>query len=102
MSNVFTIVGVLAVMLPVMLGMALLVAIWRAWWFYPAWAWFVVPLGVPQIAFWHFAALLIFVNAATAHFDEKKDERKTDWAKVATAAAAPIFAWVLLRMLRPA
>lgn len=100
MSETFAIIGLVVVALPLLLGLALLVLMWRSWWLYPAWGWFVVPLGLPAIRFWHFVALTFLVGTITAHSDEKKDERPTDWGKVAVGFLWPIVAWVFLRWMR--
>lgn len=86
----------LAATSPVAFGLSLLVAMWRGWWLFPAWEWFIVPAGVPRVSFWHFVALLIFVNAATAEYENRKDDRDLDWGRVFSAFIAPAFAWALL------
>jgi len=93
--------GLLVVAVPAILGLALLGIMWRAWWLYPTWAWFVVPLGGRAIPFWSFAALLFLAQIATHATDDKKDDRPMDWAKLAIGLLWPMVAWVLLRWMRP-
>jgi hypothetical protein len=100
MSNLFTFIGVFVVALPLLIGIALLGTMWRAWWLYPAWGWYLVPLGVPAVSFWHFTALMILVAVLTAHVETKKDERKTEWASYVVVFLWPIVAWAILRWLR--
>jgi hypothetical protein len=56
-------VGAMVVVFPLVFGLFIVVVAWRTWWLYPAWGWYVVPLGVPAIGFWHFAALLTLASA---------------------------------------
>jgi hypothetical protein len=94
--NMFSLIGVVVISFPLIIGTAILIATWRAWWFYPAWAWFIVPLGAPQITFWHFTALLVLVSVLTNHDDHKKDDRQTEWSKVLAYVVMPIFVWCTL------
>jgi hypothetical protein len=83
---------------PALIGLVLLGVVWRTWWLFPAWAWYVVPLGVRQISFWHFAALTALIGTLThSTGDTKKDDRQPDWAKmIITPLLTPVFAWMLL------
>lgn len=89
----------LVVLFSVIFAVLLLVTMWRAWWLYPAWGWFVVPLGLPAIGFWHFAGLLFLVTIVTMHNDSKKDDRKTDWVSLVVKLFFPILFWALLRWM---
>lgn len=100
MYNIFTFLGAFVFMLPFLLILALAGTMWRAWWFYPAWEWFIVPLGVPAISFWHFTALVFLLTTLTQHVDIKKDDRKTEWAAFVVSFLWPIAAWGLLRWMR--
>lgn len=100
MSDIFAAIGIVTVGLPLILGLLILGLMWRAWWLYPAWGWFLVPLGVPAISFWHFTALSFLVSTLTMHTDDKKDDRKTDWNKLAMTLCWPIFTWAILRWMR--
>jgi uncharacterized BrkB/YihY/UPF0761 family membrane protein len=99
-TEVFAAIGVFVVALPVMIGLGILAVMWRAWWLYPAWAWFLVPLGLPGIRFWHFTALLVLVSALIYRVDTKKDERKTDWGVIIVGFLWPILSWAILRWMR--
>jgi hypothetical protein len=48
-TKVLTTIGLCVLGIPAILGFAVLGAMWRAWWLYPTWNWFIVPLGVPPI-----------------------------------------------------
>jgi hypothetical protein len=101
MSEIFAAIGLFVVAIPAALLAGVLFAIWRAWWLYPAWAWFLIPLGVPNISFWHFTALQVLITTLTKHIEDKKDDRKTDWTKlIIIPLLMPVFAWVVMRWLR--
>ena len=95
----FEVLGVLVVAVPVVLGLALLGVMWRAWWLYPAWGWFLVPLGLPPITFWHFTALVVLIDAMKT-VEVKKDERKMEWPLVVIGLLWPMVAWVMMRGMR--
>lgn len=88
------------VVVPFALVLSVLLVAWRAWWLYPAWAWYVVPLGVRQVSFWHFAALLFLAGTLTQHVETKKDDRPNDKSSLITVVLLPVFAWVMLRWMR--
>lgn len=99
--NFFAAIGIVVLAIPFLLGILILGIMWRAWWLYPAWGWFIVPLGVPAISFWHFTALTFLISLITMHTDDKKDDRKTDWnTKLIVAFLWPVVAWLLLRWMR--
>lgn len=95
----FASLGVFIFIVPVIIGLAIFGTIWKAWWLYPAWGWFIVPLGAPPIAFWHFVGLLFFHGVLNAKIDTKKDERKESWAAYVIMFLWPIIAWAILRWL---
>lgn len=99
-SNVLGYLIGFGIFFPLILALIVATMLWRAWWFYPAWGWFLVPLGVPQISFWHFTTLMLLVSVLTSRTDTKKDERKEDWAKVVILFIAPMLTWALLRWMR--
>lgn len=88
---------ILAVPFGALIGMVGLV--WRAWWILPGWAWFIVPLGVPQVSFWHFTGVLLFVSATRVRGDFKKDDRKTDWLAIGAFVIGPIVAWLMMKWI---
>jgi phosphoglycerol transferase MdoB-like AlkP superfamily enzyme len=96
MSSFFAAIGIAMVAVPLILIMVILALMWRAWWLYPAWAWFIVPLGLPAITFWHFAALVFLVNLLMHQMSTKKDERKEDWPVLIMAFLWPALAWALM------
>lgn len=98
-STIGTVVGVVVGLL-LFLIYGVLVMMWRAWWLHPAWEWYIVPLGVPQVSYWHFIALVFFFNTLTMKHDTKKED-KVQWAGVLTLSFVwPIVAWALLRWMR--
>ena len=96
MKDFLAAVGVIVIALPTLFFVAIAMTAWRAWWFYPAWEWFIVPFGVPRILFWHFTALMLLVSTMTMHGDHYKEERKTDWGKVVIGFLLPIITWAML------
>jgi hypothetical protein len=95
-------IGLTAVLLLVtgIIGLIVLSLLWRAWWLYPAWQWFLVPLGVPQISFYHFAAIVYLIGTLTAHTDVHKDDRPFSWSSFVALWTAPVIVWFILRWLR--
>lgn len=81
-------------------GLGILGLLWRSWWLYPAWTWFLVPLGLPTITFWHFTALTFLVGVFTTHIDTKKDERPTNWPVISVMFVWPVVTWAILRWLK--
>lgn len=100
--NVFTVLGVFLVAFPLLVVVGVLGVAWRAWWLYPTWAWFIVPLGAPAISFWHFTALIFIIGVLTVHPDMKKDDRKVEWAGYINLLVWPIVAWAILRWMHGA
>jgi hypothetical protein len=96
----FAAVGLFVVGIPFIMLMSIIGLMWRAWWLYPVWAWFLVPLGLPAISFWHFAALLLLISLLTVHDNIKKDDREVSWIAVAVSFMFPMIAWVTMRWLR--
>lgn len=96
MNTFLSTLGAAVIVLPLFFVIIVGIIAWRSWWLYPAWAWFLVPLGVPQISFWHFAALLMLISMITNAGDYKEDKRPIDWSKVFAAFIAPIITWVIL------
>lgn len=89
----------LVVVLPVLFGLVLLLLMWRSWWLYPVWDWYLVPLGLPHISFWHFTALIFLVNVLTNHPETKKDDRKQEMASWVVSFLWPIIVWGILRWM---
>lgn len=98
-TKVLATIGILSLGFPFLLAMIVLVTMWHAWWLYPAWGWLLVPLGAPPVSFWHFAALLLLVRAATQEVSTKKDDRKTEWGSVVLAILWPAIVWMLLKWM---
>lgn len=96
MNTFLSTIGATVIIVPIVLVIAIGAILWRAWWLYPAWAWFIVPLGISQISFWDFAALLTLISIVTGHADFKKDDRPVDWSKAASALLLPITTWAIL------
>ncbi len=103
MEAVVGIVMFVVVMAGVFLGgLALMMAnfAWWAWWLYPAWAWFLEPLGVPHVSFWMFVGIAVLLRQKPSFdFPEESKTRKwNEWLGLASGAVlGPIFVWVFLR-----
>lgn len=95
-----TVVAITGVALVLLTAIAAGMLLWRAWWLYPVWGWYFVPLGIPEVSFWHFTALLFLVGVITAHPDTKKDDRKDDWTKMASVFVWPVVVWAALNWMR--
>lgn len=101
-TKFFAAIGLLGIAIPSAIGAGLLILIWRVWWLYPAWDWYLVPLGLPRITFWHFAGLTMLVGIYTLHTDYKKDNRPIEWASwVVNVILWPPVAWAILWWLKP-
>lgn len=78
--------------------MTLLCVLWWSWWLYPAWGWFIVPLGVPPISLWHFWGLLALLRAKVPKIEDKEPEPKPgkNWPQfIAECLIGPILMWAL-------
>lgn len=73
------------VLIPAIFALAVLISMWRAWWLHPLWALVIVPLGVPQISYWHFLALGMFLHGWLAYkaSGETEASQEKDWSKMA-------------------
>jgi hypothetical protein len=100
MKDLLAIVGGAVVFFPVLMDIAILTALWRGWWLYPAWTWYIVPLGAPAVSFWHATALLLLVGHLTQHTPIKKDNRPTDWGALISIYLGPILVWAVLWWMR--
>lgn len=101
MSSLLAFIGLLAVALPLAVCTGVLGMVWEAWWLYPAWTWFIVPLGLPPITFWHFIALTFLLHVVMMNHEYRKDERSMDWPTfVGSSILAPMIAWAVLRWLQ--
>lgn len=90
-------VGAIVIAAPFILAISILAILWRAWWLYPAWGWFLVPIGAPQISLWHFMALMFILATITHQSNTKKDERKEDWSSLlGVAILYPVLVWLIL------
>lgn len=47
MSEILAAIGAAVIVLPLAMLVIVALLMWRAWWLYPAWGWFMVPLGLP-------------------------------------------------------
>jgi len=91
--------GALVVTVPAVFVLTIAGTAWRSYWLYPAWNWFAVPLGVPSISFWHFAALTLLTFYFTNTSDEKKDDRPHDWYRTLAAFVLPILLYFVLKWM---
>ena len=79
-----------------------LASLWVTWWFYPIWAWAIVPLGAPPISFWHFWVLLTLLRSRTPELQTKPlQEKPKDWSDylgyTLVVILAPIVFWALAK-----
>lgn len=89
----------------VLLAVLLIVApLWSTWWLYPGWEWFVVPLGVTPISFWHMYGLKVFgyslfVYSGINKPNEGKEEDKTTkmLSAIFVFVVLPIAVWCVMR-----
>ena len=94
-------IGAAVVAALILVGVIAITLLWRTWWLFSAWGWYIVPLGVTPIGFWHFAALLFLMKAATMGVDTKKDDRKNQWGIVVLSVLVwPPIVWAILWWLR--
>lgn len=100
MPAINAIITVLVIMIFFVLPLMIVGALWRSWWLYPAWGWYIVPLGALPVTFWHFTALLLLVGYITQSYETKKDERQTSWASVSVMFLLSPVIWLILRWLR--
>lgn len=100
MTEIFAAIGIVTALLPTVFVLFVAVLAWRAWWLYPAWGWFFVPVGLPVISFWHFTAMLLLVSVVTTHDDGKKDDRKADIPRCVVSFLMPMLIWAMLRWMR--
>ncbi len=89
METILISLGALA-LVPAVLGLALCMAMWNAWWLHPLWSVVVVPLGVPQITYWHFVALVAFVASIHRHSSPTDYAKESDKTKRSSAAVVSI------------
>ena len=93
-----------AAFLGVVFILAILQAIWSAWWLYPAWDWFIVPLGLPPISMWHFMALFVIARHKMPELQTRPKEREErTWIELAAyyilIVTGPIISWAWLKWL---
>lgn len=93
------VIGASVLALPIVFGIIIGLLVWRSWWLYPAWSWFIVPLGAPAISFWHFMALTFLLGILSSQVETKKDDRPEDPKIWASKFCMPIIAWVVLKWL---
>lgn len=73
----------------------------KSWVFIKLWGWFVVPMGVQQIEFWHAFGLLVIVNLIVSKVDYKSKKDKEDSDNYEAAGAyiglylGPLFALLI-------
>jgi hypothetical protein len=69
---------------------------WALW---CLWAWFVTPLGAPDLSFWNAVGLVILVSIFRYKGNPKKDDRETDVIRavgmIFTPVAAVVAGWVV-------
>jgi len=74
-----------------------------AWGFMMLWGWFVVPLGLPAITFWHAVGLDLFVGMVAAFMAPRRPDDQRDYAedmawsavKIIIAPFAVGVAWIV-------
>lgn len=102
LKNAF-IIGAVGAPLVLLFTVALALGIgsWWSWWLYPGWGWFVVPLGVPAVSFWHFWGLwILFRTRGTTLETKPKETAPTPWAAwLIVNSVGPIAVWAVLRWI---
>ena len=94
----FVMGGIFVALVPfaVLVGVALL--LWESWWLYPAWALLLVPLGVPGVSFWQFAALNMFLSVMLTNVPQNNYATESDQTK-RRAAGVRVVAFLLRPVL---
>lgn len=86
-------------LVPALLGLAVLISMWRAWWLHPLWALLMVPLGVPQISFWQFLALGMFLQGWLSWKttgDQATTGKKKEWSEIVAGPLVTMFIWPVM------
>lgn len=106
MAVIFTLIAIPLVVL-VFVALGILINAWEAWWLYPFWAQIVVPLGLPQISFWMFFSLCIFVAsiiqriAYADHITTKTADKDTQTHATVSIymqkIIGPVMVWLILK-----
>ena len=76
-------------------GVVMLLAIWRGFVLSYLWQWFLVPLGVSEISIAHAIGLSVLVGMFTSHIKSKSEDAKGAWQPLVTAFAAALAAFGL-------
>ncbi len=103
MIEVLVIGVIAALMLLLALVFGLANYLWWAWWVYPAWGWFVEPLGVPHVSIWAFVGVIILLHGKpdlwVGHSDTKT-RTGAEWiGTLIGAVSGPVVVWAILRWL---
>lgn len=101
MTKFLAALGATVLVSPAIFALIIGVLAWRAWWLYPAWDWYIVPLGAPHISFWHCAAFIALTSALTHQTQTRKDSREYDWGAVAALFMSPMVTWLVLWWMKP-
>lgn len=92
-----------AFLVPTIVLLGVLNAAWAVWWVHPAWAWFVVPLGLPPIGMLHLWGLLLLVRYRPTKLAKHTDYKAEEWASFAVGSlVGPPLTYVLLWVLHKA
>ena len=84
------------------IAMMVLSLLWWSWWVYPAWQWFMVPIGVPHISFWQFVGLVVLWRSRMPNKPSNipKETRKPNTTETTVywvlAVLGPVLVWALL------
>ena len=87
--------SILTVIAPfLMVGLYLLLAAYFGWAIWCLWAWFVVPLGAPELAFWNASGLAVLIMMLNSKGQPKRDDRETDTVQAIMLMFIPVAAVV--------
>lgn len=92
--------GAAVLVMPFVVVFGILGLLWKSWWYYPAWEWFLVPLGVPPVSFYHFTAIITLISVLTNQMDPREDKRQIDKTLfLLITLIYPISVWMVFRWL---
>lgn len=99
MINFLVSLGAIVVSIPFILVFGVAGMLWRSWWLYPAWSWFLVPLGIKDVSFWQFTAITFFVSTIMSHAGIHEDKRPISGISISMLFIMPVIAWGIMKWL---
>ena len=76
---------------------SILASLWKAYVFFELWGWFAVPLGLPEITYWHAFGLATLMIVAVYQMRPPKRDEETSYRETLRTAffSAGMFAFAL-------